>query len=307
MNSNNPKTLRKNFIRCPQSVNALERIRDVHMAAKASGKGKAIAVLGPSGAGKTTNLMEYIRSYDGQASAAEKKIILFVEVPSTPTPKSLGTAVLVAMGDQFAHRGSAEEKLFRIVKLMTGLNIELVMFDEAQHLVERRRTPTGATTDWLKNLLNMSKVAVVLAGLKRTQDLLLSNEQLRRRFSATVYCDRFRVDEPDSAKQFVKLLISFEKMLPVPSLSLSSKDTALRFYHASYGLIDYLIKVIDRAICLVDAGKFPEIDLTVLAQAFRDEVWSLAPNNRNPFCTEFSYVELTGKFEPFEDFDIKAA
>lgn len=307
MNSNNPKTLPKNFIRCPQSVHALERIRDVHMTSKATGKGKAIAVLGPSGAGKSTNLMEYIRSYDGQASAGEKKLILFVEVPSTPTPKSLGTAVLVAMGDQFAHRGSAEEKLFRIVKLMTGLNTELIMFDEAQHLVERRRTPTGATTDWLKNLLNMSKVAVVLAGLKRTQDLLLSNEQLRRRFSATVYCDRFRVDKPDSAKQFVKLLISFEKMLPVPSLSLSSNDTALRFYHASYGLIDYLIKVIDRAICLVHAGKFAEIDLTVLAQAFRDEVWSLAPNNRNPFCEEFSYVELTGKAEPFEDFDIKAA
>lgn len=306
MNSNTPNTLRKNFIRCPHSVHALERIRDVHVASKATGKGMAIAILGPSGVGKTTILQEYIRSLGGQVAPGEGKSI-FVEVPSTPTPKSLGAAVLVAMGDQFAHRGSAEEKLCRIVKLMTGLKIELIIFDEAQHLVERRRTPTGATTDWLKNLLNTSKVAVVLAGLKRAQDLLLSNEQLRRRFSATVYCDRFRVDESTSAKQFAKLLISFEKMLPVPSLTLSSNDTALRFYHASYGLIDYLIKVIDRAICLVHAGKFTEIDLTVLAQAFRDEVWSLAPNDRNPFCEEFSYLELTGKFEPFEDFDIKAA
>lgn len=307
MSSNNSTKQRKNFIACTHSVRALKRIGEVHQASRAAEKGMGIAILGPSGVGKTTILKEYIRLHDERATARTSKAIVFVEVPSTPTPKSLGTAVLEAMGDQFAHRGSAEEKLFRIVKLLTGLKVELVIFDEVQHLVERRRTPTGATTDWLKNLLNASKVAVVLAGLKRAQDLLLANEQLRRRFSATVYCDRFRIDDPESAKQFAKLLISFEKMMPVPALPLTSQNTALRFYHASFGLIDYLIKVIDRAVRLVQMGRFSEIDLTVLAEAFRDEVWSLAPDSRNPFSEEFTFVELTGKFEPFEDFDVKAA
>lgn len=302
-----PFTLRKNFIECPHSVHAIERIGEVHEASKASKKGMGIAILGPSGVGKTTVLKEYIRTCYAAPLPANTKPALFVEVPSTPTPKSLGTAVLAAMGDQFAYRGSAEEKLFRIVKLLAGLNTELVIFDEAQHLVERRRTPTGATTDWMKNLLNASKVAVVLAGLKKAQDLLLSNEQLRRRFSATVYCDRFNVENEASATQFAQLLVSFQPILPVPALEFASSGTLLRFYHASFGLIDYLIKVIDRAVYLVQAGRFVEIDLPALAQTFRDEVWSLAPNNRNPFCKEFDFVELTGKFEPFEDFDIKAA
>jgi DNA transposition AAA+ family ATPase len=304
---NTPFTLRKNFVKCPHSVRALARIKEVHEASRVSGKGMGVAILGPSGVGKTTVLTEYCRSHFGASPGVGSKPILFVEVPSTPTPKSLGTAVLAAMGDQFAHRGSAEEKLFRIVKLLAGLKTELIIFDEAQHLVERRRTPTGATTDWMKNLLNASKVAVVLAGLKRTQDLLLSNEQLRRRFSATVYCDRFNVDDARNTRMFAQLLVSFQRILPVPTLEFASSDTLLRFYHASYGLIDYLIKVIDRAVYLVQAERFAEIDLPVLAQAFRDEVWSLAPDDRNPFCSEFNNVELTGKFEPFEDFDVKAA
>lgn len=300
-------TLRNKFIECPHSVRALERIREVHEASRASGQGMGVAILGPSGVGKTTVLKEYLRPFNDASFMSGSRPVLFVEVPSTPTPKSLGTAVLAAMGDRFAYRGSAEEKLFRIVTLLSGLKTELMVFDEAQHLVERRRTPNGATTDWMKNLLNASKVAVVLAGMKRAQDLLLSNEQLRRRFSATVYCDRFNVDNAVNAKLFAKLLFSFRKVLPVPTMEFSESDILLRFYHASYGLIDYLIKVIERAVYLVQVGQFAEIDLPVLAQAFRDEVWSLAPDSRNPFCNEFSNVELTGKFEPFEDFDLKAA
>jgi hypothetical protein len=264
-------------------------------------------LLGPSGVGKTTVLEEYIRNFKAPPLGAGSKPIIFVEVPSTPTPKSLGAAVLNAMGDKFAHRGSAEEKLFRIVVLLKGLRTELIVFDEAQHLVERRRTPTGATTDWLKNLLNATRVAVVLAGLKRTEELLYSNEQLRRRFSATTYYDRFNIFKKGGAQSFGELLFSFQKLLPVPTLDFVTPNMVMRFYHASYGLIDYLIMIVDRAVLLAQQSIAGEIDAAILEQAFRDEVWSLAPDTRNPFSSEFNLQALTGKHEPFEDFDFKAA
>lgn len=306
-NQNNSFTLCNSFVDYPQCTHALNRLREVHEASRRSKKGKGIALLGPSGVGKTSVLQEYVRSYLPAKAQFNAKPIIFVEVPSSPTPKSLGEAVLTAMGDQFAHRGSAEEKLFRIVTLLQGLHTELIIFDEAQHLVERRRTPTGATTDWLKNLLNASKVAVVLAGLKKTEQLLSANEQLRRRFSATAYYNRFEISSDDNATTFAKLLLSFHAALPVPSLKFAAKANITRFYQASFGLIDYLIKIIDRAVWLVENGEAKEIDLAILAQAFRDEVWSQAPDNRNPFHESFNFQPLIGQSEPFEDFDIIAA
>lgn len=301
-----PFSLRSSCIDHPQFLRALNRISEVHEISRASKKGKGIALLGPSGAGKTTVLEEYIRSYVPSKHVPGGKPIVFVEVPSSPTPKSLGTAILIAIGDQFAHRGSAEEKLFRIVTLLRGLNTELIVFDEAQHFVERRRTPNGETTDWLKNLLNASKIAVVLAGLKKTEELLFSNEQLRRRFSSTAYYDRFNVYGSAGASNFASLLKAFEKTIPVPALEFTASETLARFYYASYGLIDYLIKVIERSVWLAQHGDAKEIDLAVLAQAFRDEVWSVAPDKRNPFHADFNFEDLTGKGEPFEDFDVKA-
>lgn len=306
-NKKTPFTLRTKVIEYPQLVRARDRIRQVHEAAKLCKKGRGIALLGPSGVGKTTVLEEYIRVVMAFPRPLSAKPVIFVEVPSTPSPKSLGAAVLVAMGDKFAHRGPAEEKLARIVILLKGLQTELIIFDEAQHLVERRRTPTGATTDWLKNLLNASRVAVVLAGLKRTEELLFWNEQLRRRFSATAYYDRFDIFKPGGAQPFAELLFSFQELLPVPALSFVTDDLVIRFYHASFGLIDYLIMIVDRAVWLAQESQAGEIDLFILAQAFRDEVWSLAPNNRNPFCSDFNSLPLVGKSEPFDDFDFKAA
>jgi len=303
----NPFTLRSSFIEFPQSIHTLARIKEVHQLSQLTKKGKGIAVLGPSGAGKTTVLEEYIRTYMAKVTAIGVKPIILVQVPSNPTPKSLSAATLTAMGDQFSDRASADDNLSRIVTLMEGLRTEMIIFDEAQHLVERRKSPTGATTDWLKNLINQAKIAVVLSGLKRTEDLLISNEQLRRRFSATVYYDRFKVSDENSAELFATLLLSLQELLPVPGLSFISQEALPRLYHASFGIIDYLINIIDRAVWHVQNGKHKEIDLLVLAQSFRDEVWSLAPNTRNPFCKEYSFSELIGKNEPFEDFDIKAS
>lgn len=301
-----PFTLCLSFIDIPQSVRALKRIQEVYKASLLSKKGKGIAILGPSGVGKTAVLDQYARTFVPRTHKPDAIPILVVEVPSSPSPKSLGAAILTAMGDKYADRGSAEEKLKRIVVLLKGLHTEVLILDESQHFVERRRSPNGETTDWLKILLNASKVAVVMAGLKTTEQLF-SNEQFRRRFSATFYYNRFNINESASAKNFAELLVSFHKMLPVAALEFWGAEVLLRFHHASYGLIDYLIKIIDRAVCLVHEGDFKEIDLFVLEQAFRDEVWSLAPNARNPFHKEFTFTELIGKSEPFEDFDIKAA
>lgn len=80
-----------------------------------------------------------------------------------------------------------------------------------------------------------------------------------------------------------------------------------RFYLASFGLIDYLIKVIDRSVWLVQHRDAEGINLPILCEAFKDEVWSAAPEERNPFSDAFDFKPLIRDCEPFENFDIIAA
>ncbi len=76
-----------------------------------------------------------------------------------------------------------------------------------------------------------------------------------------------------------------------------------RFYYASYGLIDYLTKILDRAAFIVIKNKLEGITLEVLFQAFVDEVWSDAKDNRNPFSSQFNFRSLIGRNEPFYKVD----
>lgn len=306
LNESNVFTLRKQFIEHPQAASAIDRIAAVHSDSVSTGAGKGLALLGPSGAGKTTVLKEYLERHPSVLDGPNRrKPIIFAVVPSAPTPKSLGAATLAAMGDPLAHvtKHSAEEKQARIATLFQALHTELVIFDESQHLVDHRTASRDAVTDWLKNLFNLTGVAVVLAGLKRTESLLSANEQLRRRFSATFYYDRFAARNEAESLAFANLLYSFAGGLPVAALDFTEPSVLMRFHMASFGLIDYLIKVIDRAVQIARDRKPQEISLDTLAQAFREEVWSRAPNARNPFHQDFDGNPLIGIGEPFEDFD----
>ncbi|MNV63730.1 hypothetical protein D3C71_1563370 [compost metagenome] len=50
-------------------------------------------------------------------------------------------------------------------------------------------------------------------------------------------------------------------------------------------------------------NKLEGITLEVLFQAFVDEVWSDAKDNRNPFSSQFNFRSLIGRHEPFYKVD----
>lgn len=302
--SESPKltfSLRHRFIHSSQAVRALTRLSEVHADSRRAGTSNGLLIQGPSGVGKSTLIMEYIRSLEDAGSIdSEKRTVLFVEIPSSPTKKSLAAAMLTALKDPFATaRGhSGEVKFARVVLLLKNLGVEVVALDEVQHLVDYHRHGAYETADWIKSLMNDTSITFVLLGLKRTERLLKANEQLRRRFSATVDYDRFTLTGKSSV-QFVMLLGAIQGELPVPTVSFTEPTMIKRFHLASYGLIDYLIKIVDRAVWLAVSRGIAGIELPVLAEAFEDEVWSRATEERNPFSGSFNFQPLIGMDEPF--------
>ena len=306
MNTTQDFSLRRQFIDTLQAQRAFERLKEVRQDTLRSRTSKGLLLQGPSGVGKTTLIQEFISAtFQGGFVPGKRCAAIRVEIPSSPSKKNLATAVLLALGDPFAtsRRHSAEAKFQGIVKLLEILEVELVILDEAQHLIDYKRATTYEAADWIKSLLNATRSTFVLVGLPRTEQLLWANEQLRRRFSASVLYDRLRWDSREDQNEFAALVNAIGGILPVPTVNLVTDPMLHRLHHASYGLIDYLIKILDRAVWLVSQGRGRGIDLEVLANAFRDEVWSRAPSHRNPFSAEFDFAPLIGKHEPFEHFD----
>ena len=191
-------SLRHHFILSPQAERALTRLAEVHGDTRRTGTSKGLVIQGPSGVGKSTLVKEYVRELESvKKTEAGHRSVLIVEIPSSPTKKNLATAMLTAMKDPYAdsRTHSAETKFSRIILLLRSLAVEVVVLDEAQHLVDYKRNAAYEAADWIKSLMNETGITFVLVGLKRTEGLLWANEQLRRRFSATVDYNRFTLTE----------------------------------------------------------------------------------------------------------------
>lgn len=299
-------SLRCQFIATPQARRVFERVGETHEDTLRSRSSRGLMVLGPSGSGKTTTMREYmIRTFPNGYVPGKLRRVVRVDIPSSPTKKDMAMAMLQAFDDPFASAPShnAQQKMTRVIKYLQDLKTEVLILDEAQHLVDHKRNTLYDAADWIKGLMNEVEIGVVLVGLKRAQNLLWANEQLRRRFCAVVDFERFLWTTQSGQEEFAMLVNSISKVLPVPVIKFTAGDMLLRLHYASFGLIDYLIKVVDRAVWAVQSGRAEGIDRDVLGAAFRDEVWADVPTERNPFSDDFDFKSLIGTREPFENFE----
>lgn len=284
---------------------AIRKIAAVHRRGRLHAHGGGLLLTGHTGTGKTTVMKFYLSHFpprnetDGTVTP-----VVYVATPSSPTIKNLAEAILVAIGDPAHNRGSSEEKTRRIYNFLKRCKVELLLIDEFQHFTDTgRRSATRDVTDWLKNLLSISQVPVVLAGLPRCTETIRSNQQLARRFSAHYNIRPFSFLKSDHRLEFRGVLGTIQPEIPLACPPLHEANMANRIFVASNGVIDYVAKLLDQAVYIA-AHKTPAaIDLEVLAQAFRDEIWSDAPDELNPFMPAAVLRPLTRTGEPFESHD----
>ncbi|NWD69170.1 TniB family NTP-binding protein [Pseudomonas gingeri] len=302
LNAIDDTSLRNVFINTSIAKAAASRLVDIHNDNLRTGTNKGFLIMGPSGVGKSVLVKKYVNSVNTERAIEKERLpILYLDMPSAPTKKNLGAALLKALDDPYANMNSesAEAKFSRVVKLLDSLSVELVILDEAQHLVDYKRGDAYEAGDWIKSLINNSKVSVVLVGMTRLEGLKRVNAQFRRRFSASYTLMRFRPGG-EFWPEFAGVIKAMQKVMVVDSVSLVTDEMINRFYFASFGLLDYLVKILERAVCLVRIGRFDGVNLAVLDMAFKDEVWQLAPGNRSPFNKEFDFRPLVGPDEPYE-------
>ena len=91
--------------------------------------------------------------------------VLYASVPVPATCKSLVTALLTAIGDPAAQKGSQIVQTLRLKRYLDACCVELLILDEFQHFQDRDSHRVLKTvSDWLKLLMDETGVPIVLTG-----------------------------------------------------------------------------------------------------------------------------------------------
>lgn len=282
---------------------ARERIEQCFAFSAAKAEAEGLAIVGESGTGKTSVLKSFqsnhlpTRTRDGMEVP-----ILYASVPPMPTVKSLAGVMLASLNAPDSERGTENEKSRRLRILMRETGVRMVMIDEFQHFYDRgKRQIMLHVADWLKVLIDETRSTLVVAGLPSCRVVINENEQLARRFMASIQLPRFSWTDPTQRGEFISILEEYHNQISttfdLPEFH--SDEMAFRFYLATGGLMGYLSKLLRTTLRdAVDRNK-RSITLNDLNVAHSRSMWfdpsvqqQLAPFARG-FQSEVSVDMLT--------------
>ena len=295
-------SLRQTILEHSRFRSALKRIAELHHFSQQNHVGCGLLIIGLSGIGKSSVLKHYLKLFPIVQEPQVTRIpVLLVTTPASPTVKSMAEAILTAMNDPMATKGSAEEKTLRFYQLFERCKVELLLIDEFQHfyyahtIVEFRRI-----TDWLKNFISVTERAIVLCGLPEAELVVQSNEQLARRFSSKFTLSPFQMNPHEDFLEFRGILRALQEILPIPvDVPLFEANLARRFLVASHGLLDYVCKILEGSIRIAAEAGLKSLDMQVYSAAFKKEVWIDCGDRLNPFHPESHLRALNKSGEPF--------
>jgi hypothetical protein len=141
--------------------------------------------------------------------------------------------------------------------------------------------------DWLKEQIEETGLAIVVLGLQRCLEVLKQNEQLRRRFAATLRVGAFRWESKDDRTTYRAFLRAVQEQLPEYMMPpLADLEMAFRMHHGCCGLIGYTMKIIRGAARI--AGLIP--GARSRCEPWRNRFGSMyiqRLDNPNPFLENF--------------------
>ena len=213
--------------------------------------------------------------------------VLYATVPVPATCKSLVTALLTAIGDPAAERGSQISQTLRLKRYMEACKVELLILDEFQHFQDRDSLKVLKTvSDWLKVLMDETGVPIVLAGLPYSHTILdaENNEQLRRRFALRIELESFCFNTSRERQDFRRFLNIIDEKLPLAEKSdLADPGTALCIYEATDGVVAHVMKLVRRATVIGLESNRENLTVEILSLAYEQRLAANNPGKPNPF------------------------
>lgn len=226
----------------PRFREALGKLQSMLERRVENGMPDGLFVIGPTGTGKS-HLCAAAQSLSKRLACESTQPSVYVSLKGQSTLKGVASSILEALGDPMAESGTHNKLHSRILKAIEGRGTILLVIDEVQHMVNgssmKQHKPV---TDWLKSLLDGSKICLLLVGTDECKPIWLCDAQLRRRFRPLSEFDYFHF--PQDVKLWTTIVRKMQGLTGLIYPDAESRDYTRRLYGATHGSIGLLAKLL---------------------------------------------------------------
>lgn len=296
------QTMKRSFVKFPHVASLIEKLDQLAQRKWQDEEADNIFVLGDSGVGKSRLLKKFRGTHPPIIHTEYTEVpVLYVRVPPNGNASTLASAMLLALGSPFWDRGRIKDLTHQLLCLLKQCKVKVILLDEANHLVDKGGIKTHHyTADWLKVLLDEARIPMVMAGIPRAIRLLNANDQLRSRFREIIYIKPFSIATQTESAKFTEVLVTFTKMMAgLEVINLTEEKLQQKMLFATNGYLRDIRRLLVRAVELAFHDGSLKIKISTLEEAFRQVIYAGAPDERNPFCANFTNTPLIKSDEPF--------
>lgn len=297
------RKLRRFYGEFPQTTVVVQRIEQLYEYECVDEEPEHLMLLGDPGTGKSRLLKRIVQTHPRIHHEEFTEVpVLYAQVPSNCTIKKLPSVLLKELGSPFWAKGDEEDRTFQLQKLLKACKVRLIVLDEINHAVDRGRSRTHeSVADWIKLFSTQVCIPMVLAGIRRSRQLLHVNDQFADRFREVMELEPLGVGNDSQIQEFYDVMEAFETVLEgIPHIDLKTDDMLGALAFATAGRLRGIRRLLVRGVEIAANQKRVRIDLPVLQQAFREVIFKNATAEQNPFdLKSFRKTPLIQPGEPF--------
>jgi energy-coupling factor transporter ATP-binding protein EcfA2 len=264
-----------NIIYHPRFQELHTRITDCLEATTEYGEPECLCLMGATGVGKTTLVRSYVVAFPRrETERGTRSPVLYLETPHPITVKGMTSALLDALGDPLAFKGTQPEMNARLQNFLADCGVRLVILDDFHHLIDKQTNRIlRNVSEWLKVLIKNTGIVYLVVGIEgEVERILNANKQLSRLFVREYLLPfRWQPDEPESITDFARLMSYVQTVLEVKLTTAEPWPVLLfRIHLATGGVMSNIMNLFRQAVRLQQRQGLvgQPLSLDVLAEAY---------------------------------------